>query len=40
MAISGAVIVIAVLLNERGNKRRAVNPAHAALARQKQAVKS
>ncbi|WP_238082180.1 MULTISPECIES: ABC transporter permease [Pseudescherichia] len=41
MAISGAVIVIAVLLNERGNKRKGrLILRDAALARQKQAVKS
>ena len=41
MAISGAVIVIAVLLNERSNKRSGrLILRHAALARQKQAVKS
>lgn len=39
MAISGAVIVIAVLLNERGNKRKGrLILRDAALARQKQAV--
>lgn len=41
MAISGTVIVIAVLLNERGNKRKGrLILRDAALARQKQAVKS
>ena len=41
MAISGAVIVIAVLLNERGNKRKGrLILRDAALARQKQAVHS
>ena len=41
MAISGAVIVIAVLLNERGNKGSGrLILRNAALARQKQAVKS
>lgn len=41
MAISGAVIVIAVVLNERGNKRKGrLILRDAALARQKQAVKS
>lgn len=41
MAISGSVIVIAVLLNERGNKRKGrLILRDAALARQKQAVKS
>lgn len=41
MAISGAVIVIAVLLNERGNKRKGrLILRDAALARQKQAVRS
>lgn len=41
MAISGAVIVIAVLLNERGNKGHGrLILRDAALARQKQAVKS
>lgn len=41
MAISGTVIVIAVLLNERGNKRKGrLILRGAALARQKQAVKS
>lgn len=41
MAISGAVIVIAVLLNERGNKRKGrLILCDAALARQKQAVRS
>ena len=40
MAISGTVIVIAVLLNERGNKRKGrLILRDAALARQKQAVK-
>ena len=40
MAISGTVIVIAVLLNERGNKRKGrLILRNAALARQKQAVK-
>ncbi|MGA4549341.1 ABC transporter permease [Enterobacter hormaechei] len=40
MAISGSVIVIAVLLNERGNKRKGRLILHdAALARQKLAVK-
>ncbi|PWC11034.1 ABC transporter permease [Brenneria corticis] len=40
MAISGAVIVIAVLLNERGNKRQGrLILRDAALARSKQAVK-
>lgn len=40
MAISGAVIVIAVLLNERGNTRKGrLILRDAALARQKQAVK-
>ena len=41
MAISGSVIVIAVLLNERGNKRKGrLILRDAALARQKLAVKS
>ena len=41
MAISGAVIVVAVLLNERGNKRKGrLILRDAALARQKQAVRS
>ncbi|MBB1199318.1 ABC transporter permease [Enterobacteriaceae bacterium 89] len=41
MAISGAVIVIAVILNERGNKRKGrLILRDAALARQKLAVKS
>lgn len=41
MAISGTVIVIAVLLNERGNRRKGrLILRDAALARQKQAVKS
>ena len=41
MAISGTVIVIAVLLNERGNKRKGrLILRDAALARQKQAVNS
>lgn len=41
MAISGTVIVIAVLLNERGNKRKGrLILRDAALARQKQAVRS
>ena len=41
MAISGTVIVIAVLLNERGNKRKGrLILRDAALAKQKQAVKS
>ena len=41
MAISGAVIVIAVLLNERSNKTHGrLILRNAALARQKQAVKS
>jgi rhamnose transport system permease protein len=41
MAISGTVIVIAVLLNERGNKRKGrLILRDAALARQKLAVKS
>ena len=41
MAISGAVIVIAVVLNERGNKRKGrLILRDAALARQKQAVSS
>ncbi len=41
MAISGMVIVIAVLLNERGNKRKGrLILRDAALARQKQAVRS
>lgn len=41
MAISGAVIVIAVLLNERGNTRKGrLILRDAALARQKQAVKA
>lgn len=41
MAISGAVIVIAVVLNERGNKRKGrLILRDAVLARQKQAVKS
>ena len=41
MAISGTVIVIAVLLNERGNKRKGrLILRDAALIRQKQAVKS
>ena len=41
MAISGAVIVIAVLLNERGNRGHGrLILRNAALARQKQAVKS
>lgn len=41
MAISGAVIVIAVVLNERGNKRKGrLILRDAAMARQKQAVKS
>ncbi|WP_437890832.1 ABC transporter permease [Phytobacter sp. V91] len=41
MAISGTVIVIAVLLNERGNKRKGrLILRDAALARQKMAVKS
>ncbi|MGP3593117.1 ABC transporter permease [Vagococcus sp. WN89Y] len=41
MAISGTVIVIAVLLNERGNRRKGrLILRNAALARQKQAVKS
>jgi rhamnose transport system permease protein len=41
MAISGAVIVIAVVLNERGNKRKGrLILRDAALARQKMAVKS
>lgn len=41
MAISGAVIVIAVVLNERGNKRKGrLILRDAALARQKLAVKS
>ena len=40
MAISGSVIVIAVLLNERGNKRKGrLILRDAALARQKLAVK-
>ena len=41
MAMSGAVIVVAVLLNERGNKRKGrLILRDAALARQKQAVRS
>lgn len=41
MAISGAVIVVAVLLNERGNKRKGrLILRDAALARQKQVVRS
>jgi rhamnose transport system permease protein len=41
MAISGAVIVIAVVLNERGNKRHGrLILRSAAVAAQKQAVKS
>ncbi|ALB61167.1 Predicted L-rhamnose ABC transporter,transmembrane component 2 [Cronobacter condimenti 1330] len=41
MAVSGVVIVVAVLLNERGNKRKGrLILRDVALARQKQAVKS
>ncbi len=41
MAISGAVIVIAVLLNERGNKRKGrLILRNVALSKQREAVKS